>query len=419
MAPPNPWNASDHQEKEHKWRFRQVAYLSCTTPSLRASDVIGSIDHNESGKLFASGGIARKIRICSYAALVDATESYPFDELEDWDEETNNSNKRCKERHGVDINNEQPVLLDHDSNSLAIICTPAKLSSLKWKPGLTSTIGCGDCDGTVTEWDVDQRLPICERYGHDGHRVYSLDYSSSLPSLAASASGDGTVRLWSSNSDTCIGLIKSISGKSVCSAEFSKHHQNLIAIASADGKVCTYDLRSLNAPLLSLKDHSRAASYVRWMGTNKLVSASIDSSLKLWDITTCSQSRREPELSEATTGCYLHKALQQDIIPERTFNSHINVKNFVGLSVTEAQDLIACGSETDEVFIYQQSKCKPILQMKFPKSGRIIESKSAKPPFSSQSSFVSSVSWQDQGDHYSLVAANSDGVVQVVQAFPG
>lgn len=67
--------------------------------------------------------------------------------------------------------------------------------------------------------------------------------------------------------------------------------------------------------------HGKAVSYVKYMDSQSLVSASTDSTLRLWDVP-----------SQRLT---------------RVYRSHVNEKNFVGLSVEG--DFIACGSETGEV----------------------------------------------------------------------
>ncbi len=67
--------------------------------------------------------------------------------------------------------------------------------------------------------------------------------------------------------------------------------------------------------------HRKAVSYVRWLSDREVVSASTDSTLRLWDI----HSARE----------------------SRTFRGHVNEKNFVGLAADS--EFIACGSETNEV----------------------------------------------------------------------
>lgn len=62
-------------------------------------------------------------------------------------------------------------------------------------------------------------------------------------------------------------------------------------------------------------------SYVRYISPTEVVSASTDSTLKLWDNRRCQLAR--------------------------TFSGHTNEKNFVGLS--SEGELVACGSETNEV----------------------------------------------------------------------
>ena len=62
------------------------------------------------------------------------------------------------------------------------------------------------------------------------------------------------------------------------------------------------------------------------MSGRELVSASTDSTLRLWDV-------KENTLL-------------------RTMRGHTNDKNFVGLSVSN--EFLACGSETNEVFVYQK-----------------------------------------------------------------
>ena len=60
---------------------------------------------------------------------------------------------------------------------------------------------------------------------------------------------------------------------------------------------------------------------MRWLSDGEVVSASTDSTLRLWDIPAARESR--------------------------VFHGHVNEKNFVGLAADS--EFIACGSETNEV----------------------------------------------------------------------
>lgn len=55
-------------------------------------------------------------------------------------------------------------------------------------------------------------------------------------------------------------------------------------VGSADHNVHYYDLRNTKAPLHVFNGHTKAVSYVKFLSTNELVSASIDSTLQLWDV---------------------------------------------------------------------------------------------------------------------------------------
>ena len=82
---------------------------------------------------------------------------------------------------------------------------------------------------------------------------------------------------------------------------------------------------------VSCAGHRKAVSYVRYLNENELVSASTDSTLRLWNIE-----------QHAMT---------------RLFEGHLNEKNFVGLSADG--EFIACGSELNEVRQRHAAPCLP------------------------------------------------------------
>lgn len=133
-----------------------------------------------------------------------------------------------------------------------------------------------------------------------------------------------------------------------------------------------FDLRAPRAPLAVLKGHSKAVSYVRWAGPDTLVTASTDSTLRLW---TASGGR-----GSSDTGGAGHQQQQQQGAAAaaaggagsgweceaggwhcgQVFKGHANSKHFVGLATQGP--FIACGSETNEVFMYHQGLAQPSLK---------------------------------------------------------
>lgn len=70
----------------------------------------------------------------------------------------------------------------------------------------------------------------------------------------------------------------------VCCVQFSTDSSNLLAFGSADYKTYCYDLRNVSVPWCILSGHDRAVSFVKFLDSETLVSASTDNTLKIWDL---------------------------------------------------------------------------------------------------------------------------------------
>ena len=134
-------------------------------------------------------------------------------------------------------------------------------------------------------------------------------------------------------------------------------------------------LRKPNQPVLELRGHKKTVSSIKFMSSTELVSASTDRELKSWD---------------TERGVCL-----------RTYRGHLNDKNFMGLSVTP--DFLACGSETNAVFVYSKKVRSPLLTYQYTSARQSSEPKA----------FVSAVSWRNTSNV--LLAANSQGLVNVLE----
>ncbi|XP_038686486.1 WD repeat-containing protein RUP2-like isoform X2 [Tripterygium wilfordii] len=353
---------NEQERARCEWDFKLSAAVSSSTTGA-VSDVLGVIEVDPSDSIVATSGIARKIRIYS---INDASRVGVFNTSE---------------------SSEETLLLDHATACDYYICTPAKLSSLRWRPGSGQrVIGSGDYDGVVTEYDLERRVPIFERDEHGGRRVWSMDYSHCDPVVGASGSDDGTMKLWDPRCDdgNCVATVQpSLSRSPVCCVEFNPFGGTLIAVGCADKRAYGYDFRMTREPLIVFDGHLKAVSYVRFLDMNTIISAGTDGCLKLWDL--------------------------QDSHVIRTYRGHVNNRRFVGLSVWKSGGLIGCGSESNQVFVYDKRWGEPIwvhglepLEPVMSRAGL------------DEGGWISSVCWRQVGEgQCSLIAGRSDGVLQV------
>lgn len=368
----------DDEKARCEWDFSLSTLVSSsgTNNALGiVSDTIGAIEFDQSDSFLATGGIARKIRIYSLKSLLPAS---------------------CDiEAGGQDISRGGYTLLTHANACEFYMCTPAKLSSLRWKPGFGGGIlGSGDYDGVVMEYDLEKRVPVFERDEHGGRRVWSMDYSRIVPVVGASGSDDGTMQIWDprcdGGSNNCLAEVQPSQTKSpVCCVEFSPFDGFLVAVGCADRKAYGYDIRRTSEPIFVLDGHQKAVAYVRFLDNRTIVTSAIDGSLKTWNI--------QDQTSSSTI---------------RTFIGHVNSRRFVGLSVWRSGGLLCCGSEDNRVVVYDQRWGDPVWIQEFePPSGGCNTTTTTT---TSSQGFVSSVCWRQAGeDRCTLVAGGSEGVLQV------
>lgn len=390
--------------KKSEWDLKVHTVIDCQCSGSK-SDSIGAIEFNPTNDWLATGGLARKIRLYNFNSLINLLS----------EEENDIRNHQTVKIGGGSYDGERKIgCFNENPCTESVICTPAKLSSLKWDPMHgEGVIASGDYDGVVTEWDVEKAFAIFERDEHGGRKVWSVDYSLLYHSLCASASDDGTVQMWDKNCNRTLMVLSAPSRKPVCCAEFSPSNGNLVAMACSDHGVYVYDMRRVSSPssssssaLFALHDHNKPASYVRFFRENMVVSAAIDGSIKLWDIS---------------------HSMAEAALPVRSYRGHCNKKNFVGLSVWEEGSLFACGSESNEVFAYDYKWGTPLWTCKFnSNNGRGVGTFSDDGGGDSlltegreisrrmDLGFVSGVCWRQKPSECTLVAANSYGVLQVI-----
>ncbi|KAG5020414.1 hypothetical protein JHK87_016269 [Glycine soja] len=135
---------------------------------------------------------------------------------------------------------------------------------------------------------------------------------------------------------------------------------------SADHQIYYYDLRNLKVPLCAMVGHDKTVSYIKFVDTMSLVSASTDNTLKLWDLSMCASRVIDS--------------------PIQSFTGHKNVK----------------------VFIYHKAFPMPALSFKFYSSDPLSGNEE-----DDSAQFITSVCWRGQSS--TLVAANSTGNVKILE----
>ncbi|KAF1866446.1 hypothetical protein Lal_00017829 [Lupinus albus] len=260
--------------------------------------------------------------------------------------------------------------------------------------GVNKKIKVFECDTIINE-DCDIHYPVVEMGSKS--KLSSICWNTYIKSQIASSNFEGVVQLWDvtrsqilsemkehERRGVSIGAIKTKAN--ICCVHFHPDSASYLTFGSADHRIYYYDLRSLRAPLCILVGHEKTVSYIKFVDSVNLVSASTDNTLKLWDLSKCTSRVIDT--------------------PIQSFTGHMNVKNFVGLSVSDGY--IATGSETNEVFIYHKAFPMAALSFKFhntdPLSGHEVDD---------AAQFVSSVCWRGQSS--TLLAANSTGNVKILE----
>ena len=250
----------------------------------------------------------------------------------------------------------------------------------------------------------------------------------------ASAGEDGTVRLWQQHSDRPVAIIAPSTQAGLCSVAFCPASSNLLAFASADHNAYVYDLRAQEEPLFVLAGHQDPVSYVKFLASGEdLITASVDGSLAHWQLSSQIGSQDRPHSSSCTPQQPMQPSQpvpgssSQHLQSIRSFVGHRNRRNFVGLAVEPTTDLIACGSEDSEVYLYHTAWADPMghqplysdrPSQQHPMTSRASHRLSKQQALPAERSFASAVAWQPNSrlrdaDDQLLAAALSDSGVQL------
>ncbi|XP_073393412.1 E3 ubiquitin-protein ligase COP1 isoform X1 [Physcomitrium patens] len=303
-----------------------------------SSNIVSSIEFDRDDEFFATGGVSRRIKVFEFATVVN--------ELAD---------VHC------------PVVE---------MSTRSKLSCLSWNKYIKSHIASSDYEGIITVWDINKHQSIMEYEEHE-KRAWSVDFSRTDPTMLVSGSDDGKASLWCTRQESSVLNIDMKAN--ICCVKYNPGSCNYVAVGSADHHIHYFDVRNSQMPLYVFNGHRKAVSYVKFLSSDELASASTDSTLRLWDV--------------------------KENHAIRTLKGHANEKNFVGLTVNS--EYIACGSESNEVFVYHKAMSKPATWHRFGSQDEESDD---------TSHFISAVCWKSESP--TMLAANSQGTIKVLVLAP-
>lgn len=310
-------------------------------------NLICSIEFNAPATQFATAGVTKRIKVFEFHSLIESSKHSN-------DEPTPYSTQRDLHHHHY------PVLE---------IPTLSKLSCLSWSHRRTSVLAASTYKGDILIHDTETNTQLQTLREHT-KRTWYVDYSALKPDLLLSGSDDHTVKLWDVDRQEASAMTLQASAN-VCCVKFNPQESHELAFGSADHNVYSYDLRHPRTPLCVFEGHWRAVSHVLFLNRSELISASTDSSCKLWNV-----QKQEPGLSYA---------------------GHTNDRNFVGLC--GSKDFFACGSEDNSVYVYHKGFAGPVVRY----------------GFGSQPGFVSTVAWKPSSNL--MVAANDTGGVEILELY--
>lgn len=322
--------------------LKKIATLNYNVDLYSGLSIVSSIEFDKDGELFAIAGVTRKIKLFDYKnVLRDSVDiHYPIGEMQ---------------------------------------CS-SKISCISWNGYQKQWFVSSDYEGVVNLWDANT-LSCVRKYHEHEKRCWSVNFNLVDPSLFASGSDDSKVKLWATNMDNSVQTIDA--RVNVCCVAFNPESRFQLAFGSADHCVHIYDLRNTKATLSVFKGHRKAVSYVKYINSQELVSASTDSQLRLWSV----------ESSQS----------------QKVFRGHQNEKNFVGLATDG--NYLACGSENNSLYVYYKGLSKPLLIYSFGVEQSVLEND--RRTTGENGEFVSAVCWRKNSNV--VLAANSQGIIRVLE----
>lgn len=172
---------------------------------------------------------------------------------------------------------------------------------LGWNFTHRNLLASSSADHTVKVWDLDDQGTVIHTFHHHKNKVQSVAWNPVEHSVLASASFDRTVAI----TDAREGNNRVARyGLPAEPESFTWNHlaPETFLVAMENGYVICYDCRSPDKALWSLKAHDQAVNSVSLSSTagGLLATASLDKTVKLWDIQTLAENSSSSSSSSSS-----------------------------------------------------------------------------------------------------------------------
>ena len=270
---PDSVTSTNSSNKVEKWKncfsdlTKYTSFHKLTSSCI--NDLVSSIDFDKDEEIFATGGTAKQLKVYNYQSIFD-------------------------NRKGLEC-------------PIQDISCDGKITSLSFNHFLQGKLGSCDIDGGVILSDIHVGSHIRVWKEHQG-RCWAVHWNQHDPKIIASGSDDGTVKIWVADMGYSACSINT--ERNVFSVRFHPTAHNFVTYGCIDGNLYYHDLRYIRTPLYVLTGHKKAITNSQFANDQELVSLSIDSDMKVWNI---------------NTGECL-----------KTYSGHTNCTTFVGLTVVNS-----------------------------------------------------------------------------------